>query len=1398
MRFWLLLLIVFIALASFLYYSTRLSQENFSNGNYFSILAEVSQKFNENLTQIITLHQYGESETAIRSIFSSYLKKKSSVKCEKQNTQYQISLSGSKLSVMSRCGLSEKNSVKATPQQEEKASLAKLQILGEINVDDILPQTKTAFSGYLIIGKNNQVVAGTPNKSGLSFTNFNQVSQLIAERQNQNWQSLSGNAKVSNNSGTQSLPGQSELIDVELTSTEYRLFIYPFKLKHALYHNSESLGDYIHVVGILPKSVLKQYENQRWNLSLLAIILVLLVFGWMMARLFMLSNNQPVGELFYKSIMVSSYILFVMVIALMLAFFESYAEQKDKEVKAFALMEQIENEFASELRSILFELDKYRAPFQKTANHIESLLQQKKSPIDTDDSIENLKLDQTKDLCIPVELDDLSEIISTSLIDQQESKILARIKQETKEGTIWGGMLFDRELKPNEIKEDNWSVCANAINVFNGGGAENNDLELESFPNELTNNAKNKLLSIFMLETTDGISKYPSFYHYESNKLPTSYDLSHRDYFKIVRDKKGWDVTLPEIKPKDNPAELEEKSLEVKNLYIQRLRNINNGTRGTTLSMPLSSEVSQYGRYLLLADIALTSLTATPFVKNDTLLDLTYMVIDRDSGDVLFHLDDDRSLVENIYQSGDGTSDIAHRIRSGIGLTGNRWVDGFYHGVAGTFSYSDLPVKQWALVVFMPDESINTFMTNLFLVNLILISSAILITALFFVSTRPFFNTGLVKTALKIPLVIDRRKLMVFTSVYISSLFIGYWLGVSFYLNNTVSSSPEFWFSSLACVICLFWGYREYVKYYKSSLQVKKSPINYQVGAGILVVVYLLIGVFVFSYLSSIAYTAHNGLEWYYEKKVYPARLVQEKNELSKVALTRYPNSVRQLGKEPLNYMPIATEWREKLLPANADSPFLQPKDVEHYSKLIYTSEMQDWIGRFLFTPNKGPSRLRNSLGSSSSDRDVKYQLNLWYSLSLVFGYILLVFLWIRFNRQILAIRLYGPPKFLRHLNQNVLRSQLNKPFKPTDGLLIDTTHRPDNGVNFSLTLEKWHLQPSSVASHFQELFDISCFAKEMAQSEIKLPNLVFSVNKNKQGKFLVALWGFETSLERKDRKALLLRLLNHFKSLLLEGEIAGLILHDDFSLVKRQFLKDAQTHDDEAAHSALVNVEYHEWAECFKDFDVVVPSELTHNLDLEFLRQEINSCNWLKFLSSELALDESKPGIRYNFRRWLNLSDSDKSHAEWNSLTYLFARVEALYRFKWESCSDKEKLALYYLVSNKRINPANLSMLEQLALRGLIIVKLGRVHIINRSFAQFVKHAENSETIQRLIEAGDAGKWKDYRLPITLLILFVIIGIALTSGNSLYMIVASVMGVLGTIGSLTNSASIIRNNLRN
>src|SRR5690606_5195454 len=273
----------------------------------------------------------------------------------------------------------------------------------------------------------------------------------------------------------------------------------------------------------------------------------------------------------------------------------------------------------------------------------------------------------------------------------------------------------------------------------------------------------------------------PMLYSIESNKQPKPYKLGHREYFKKVRDQQGWYLSFDEV------------NREYYNFYLQRLRNIGSGTRGTTLAMPLNDRNSiapHRPNYVIAADIALASLTMPEISSRDELLDISFMVVDRDSGEVLFHLDDDRTLIENLFEFGQGTEDISHRIRAGLDGPPNaplQWVDGFYHGIAGQYSFKTTPIEQWALVAFMPDESLDTYMTNLFLLNTISMTLTLLLIAAAIILLRKLEWTFKIKNLLGIPQVIERRKIMVFSSVFVAIIFVGFWIGVAIDRNRSLT-----------------------------------------------------------------------------------------------------------------------------------------------------------------------------------------------------------------------------------------------------------------------------------------------------------------------------------------------------------------------------------------------------------------------------------------------------------------------------------------------------------------------------------------------------------------------------------------------------------------------------------
>jgi len=1186
----------------------------------------------------------------------------------------------------------------------------------------------------------------------------------------------------------QKLPGFSHYIDLQLTAGEYRVFVYPYQLsnKNKL---SDNLAKPLYVLGVLPKSMLRAYQSQRWNLSLLSLILVILIFVWVMSRLFMLSNNQPVGDIFYRCTMACSYFLFVMIVALFLAYGEKSIEQDHKKSQARQLMTRINHEFDQEMGEIIVELDSYRKYYRSLLNKLPKQLPNKAADKPSEPELVEIS-------------EDLAVLLFQSPLANKCN--LATNKTLCEYSTSKGVQSIPTSFKG--LKQPANENLLSHINLFGLG------LQLipgEKYAQRYVPNVKSKhdikILNTSLLDQ-HGSDNMPTFFFIESNKKPTSYKLAHRQYFRNVRDQRGWQATfgsLPAPLNEQSSTNTHKNSLCYKptdNFYIQRLLNLNNGTRGTTIAMPLYDETLQPNTQssngnVLVADIALPSLTMTEFNDPKELLDMSFMVVDRDTGQVLFHLDEDRTLVENLFSFGQGTEIISHRIRAGLGANKD-WVEGFYHGIAGTFNYQKMPINQWALVIFMPNESLDIFMTNLFLLNSITISIILLVIALGIVGLRRFYDTGWIKHKLSIPLVIGRRKLMVFSSIYVASIYLGFWLGSAIDRSNETEPYYVYWFTVLLALLCIAWGYHEYQQFYGKSRQAQRHPINSKRGAEILAVCYVFIGWMIIFYLNQVGMAASSSLNWYYTQKLYPARLNQERQELHEVALSRYPNSISVFNVDPLSLMPISDEWRKTLDRKTNDAPYMQPKDVRHFGKLANTSDLTSWVTRYL-DYDAGAKQRVVSKEKLAKKLARKGELN-WYLFTMIAGFVLLCGIWISFNRRILAVRLFGSPQFLRHLNQIVNRPYKVDGYCPDKALLIDMVTAPVGGHNIALLLQQWQTKAQHLPELFDEFFTLCPLIAEISRQDNFFPNMKMSLQKKKEEGIALTLWDIEVSLELPEQRALLLRLINHLKSLQIAGHIASVSIISEFHSLQRLCLKDTLLNVQGQSSQQLEHGEYFSWAECLMDFSVAVPSDLQENIDLEFIRHEVDAFPMLEFLRNELNLpDANKLHNRFNLLRWINLKDWQKTHTEWASINLILLKAEALYRFKWESCNAAEKLALFYLAQNKRMNPANLQMLEHLALNGLVKVKRGRIHIVNKSFAYFVRYAEDEETLQQLVEVGNIGRWQDYRLPVTLLILMVIGTIALTSGNSLYMIVASAMGVLGTIGSLTNSANLIRNNLQ-
>jgi hypothetical protein len=412
--------------------------------------------------------------------------------------------------------------------------------------------------------------------------------------------------------------------------------------------------------------------------------------------------------------------------------------------------------------------------------------------------------------------------------------------------------------------------------------------------------------------------------------------------------------------------------------------------------------------------------------------------------------------------------------------------------------------------------------------------------------------------------------------------------------------------------------------------------------------------------------------------------------------------------------------------------------------------------------------------------------------------FVLLVLLWVWFNARVLAVRLFGPPGLLIHLSNLSERAGALETSSPEDCMVLDLTNQPSGGLSLALLLQdlKARKGAGSLQEEFEGLVSLCPLLDRAKDEENPFPCMKIRLT-TVDGLPCIELWDLEDSLARPNERALLLRLLNQLVSLKSAGKIGALRIFLGFHTLERLLLKANMIRPSDVAGQWLTSREYSAWADCLMDFRVRLPDKLLALVDPAVIEQECRHFPIIRDLVAKPGENEcAKLSRKPNNRRWADLRDWQKDPSEWASINAILLSAGALFRAKWESCSTAERLALYHLALHKRVNPFNTEMLEQLALKGLIVVERGRIQIVNNSFAYFVRHAEDPQTLKDLVESADAGPWRDYRLPVTLLILIGLVAIALTSGNSLYVIVASLLGLLGTLGTLTNSARLIQENL--
>ncbi|ARD43058.1 hypothetical protein [Colwellia sp. PAMC 21821] len=1382
-RKWGFLFLLVIVVTIIGYFSYTKSQNTDVNHDYYRLLYETSKKFNDNLIKLERLIESKESGTSIRSILPSYKLTGDSVKEDKDTFKYYI----------------QGDEIHIKKSNEDKTPFV---LYAKLSIKDLLPKVSKGFSQLIFSDSNARVIHSSGGEKNISFSDLTSISQEI-RKQNKPI-SFSTKTNTKQEELEEELPSYSSHVDMNLSYGEFRVYIFPFKLIKSLTIKTEVEGKELkdveffslYIVALLPKYELKMHGTGQWNISLLVVLLVSLLTILAMLRLYLLPLNHPITRFYRYFVCSCCYLFFFVIVAMLLAYLQMLSLQEYKDSEAIKFTTAISSDLNNDLNESFTRLKKYQKFYSEILKDVVD--NNENTPLNevlplTLSEIESTKLsllnittaitqDKEYQLFPDDNIENALDIENSLDIEAQNTLVDAYLSKQIKTPTL--GFLSEY-LKVNVIENKEVEEVETYLDIdWNNG---NSNLGKE---NILPNN----ILSIFALDGL-GNSWLPGINYNEDNSLPQTLNLSYRDYFKKVRDNNAW--------------ELKFSSTIFQNVYIQRLQNIANGSRGTTISMPLFDENNRFAShdkaksYILGADILLPSVE----MREPAGMDFTYMIVNRKSGEILFHSNESRTMVENLFYAGNDQSILAQWIKAGLEgqdniVDKNKAIKGNYHGQMGRFFVRANVVDSWATVVFYPDDTLNAFMTSQFIYLLLsLIFFLSLIFLMFFISKRItlylspntenyFFSKS------------DTRVFLFGSSLFCTITFSIYiiLLTLSPNLNDFFTSTVFDWpFIHLSALILfslfIYHLYQLWTVKVAKSKTIKLTMFSYHGAFTQLVLLATIMAFVQINYLNTTAKVSFGFLQEHYENQ-YCNETNLKKLEFNNIGIRLFPNSIMLHNFKSIDILQSHNNWLEELTACEGYSTVVHPEDFPYLSTLVGTNYFWEWVGN-IFTGQKN-TELSNK---NTKLNPANFQ---------IFGFVLLIILtliaWIVFTKKVLWTRLYCSVELLEHISQLTSEIQKIKPDTVNEKLRINCGSSKINSVGLDYLIGRQTIknqiiglppetkdnddeQTNELIKYFPLLFSESAVLQDFLQENKKLPNVKLNIRES-ENLLDVEIGDIEICLDEPKCRHSLLNLIMELKSLTLLGKFNCFTIYASFHSLQRVAMKNLLALDNDFL---LKHAEYLSWAECLMDFKIKLPDKFNIDFDKNFLNLEVANfpelrtmfiCNDPSEQNKEKLCDNPPPSL------------SEKSK-EWSTIHYILMHAEPIYRFKWELCSSAEKLALYNLANQRRLNPQNYQMIEHLALNGLIKVEKDHLTIINKSFAQFILNAESSETMSHLEIQAEEGVWKTYRVPIALLVILIIGAVALTSGQSIAIIGASMLGILTTVASVTNSANLLKSQIK-
>jgi hypothetical protein len=184
----------------------------------------------------------------------------------------------------------------------------------------------------------------------------------------------------------------------------------------------------------------------------------------------------------------------------------------------------------------------------------------------------------------------------------------------------------------------------------------------------------------------------------------------------------------------------------------------------------------------------------------------------------------------------------------------------------------------------------------------------------------------------------------------------------------------------------------------------------------------------------------------------------------------------------------------------------------------------------------------------------------------------------------------------------------------------------------------------------------------------------------------------------------------------------------------------------------------------------------------INVVRQECNYTGTLRRIGYQLLLT-----------RLQKIQETRESFLRQEIMEDVLDRADAYYRSLWSTCTKDERLVLYQLSKDGWANPRNRKAIQDLIRRKLVVRSSG-LHVMNRSFRQFVLDYQYPEEVAAWDQEVKKSTWRAVRSSI--LVAGLVIGVWLVYSQQ--QVVHIALGYVGVVGGAAATVGSLVSALRN